>query len=62
MERGGVETDLVALLSVGGALRHDNQGGPIGGTCHGSNVEALFPALHDPVFGQEVLGAQLIHL
>lgn len=61
MERGGMETDRVALLGVGDALRHDNHGGPIGSTCHDSNAEALFPALHDPYL-QKLLGAQVVHL
>ena len=55
-------THLVGLLRVGRALGHDHQGGPPRGPSHGSDVEALLPPLHDPVLGQEVHAAELVHL
>ena len=58
----GKEAHLVALLGVGSALGHDYEGGTASGSGHGCDVESFLPALHDPVLGQEVHAAQLIHL
>jgi len=58
----GLLAHLVALLSVGCALGHDHQRGTPSAASHGSDVKAIFPALHDPLLGQEVQAAQLIHL
>lgn len=62
MRDGEWGAHLVALLGVGGALGHDHQGGAASAAGHGGDVEALLPALHDPVLGQEVHAAQLVHL